>query len=167
MFVTDSAMNIAPSLEELRQILQNAVHVAHAVGNNMPKAAALAAVETVNPKMEATVNAAALAQMCKRGQIKGCTVDGPLALDNAISQIAAAQKKISGNVAGSADILLVPTIEAGNILYKSLIYFAKASVAAVITGAKAPIALTSRADSAENKLYSIALAICASEEYTH
>ncbi|CAN2250459.1 phosphate butyryltransferase [Bacillus vallismortis] len=167
MFVTDSAMNIAPTLEELRQILQNAVHVARAIGNNMPKAAALAAVETVNPKMEATVNAAALAQMCKRGQIKGCIVDGPFALDNAVSQIAAAQKKISGDVAGSADILLVPTIEAGNILYKSLIYFAKASVAAVITGAKAPIALTSRADSAENKLYSIALAICASEEYTH
>jgi phosphate butyryltransferase len=166
MFVTDSAMNIAPSLEELQQILQNAVHVARAVGNNMPKAAALAAVETVNPKMEATVNAAALAQMYKRGQIKGCIVDGPLALDNAVSQIAAAQKKISGDVAGSADILLVPSIEAGNILYKSLIYFAKAHVAAVITGAKAPIALTSRADSAENKLYSIALALCASEEYT-
>ncbi|ARW07427.1 phosphate butyryltransferase [Bacillus atrophaeus] len=165
IYVTDSAMNIAPSLEELRQILLNAVHVARAVGNNNPKAAALAAVETVNPKMEATLHAASLAQMCKRGQIKGCVVDGPFALDNAVSELAAAHKNITGDVAGRADILLVPSIEAGNILYKSLIYFAKAKVGAAIIGAKAPIALTSRADSAENKLYSLALALCASQEH--
>ncbi|MCY9196295.1 phosphate butyryltransferase [Bacillus atrophaeus] len=165
IYVTDSAMNIAPSLEELRQILLNAVHVARAVGNNNPKAAALAAVETVNPKMEATLHAASLAQMCKRGQIKGCVVDGPFGLDNAVSELAAAHKNITGDVAGRADILLVPSIEAGNILYKSLIYFAKAKVGAAIIGAKAPIALTSRADSAENKLYSLALALCASQEH--
>ncbi|MBY8913543.1 phosphate butyryltransferase [Bacillus sp. YC2] len=164
IYVTDSALNIAPSLEELRHILQNAVHVAHSVGNHMPKAAVLAAIETVNPKMEATLNAAAIVQMCNRGQITGCVADGPLALDNAVSAAAAAQKNISGSVAGQADILLVPSIEAGNMLYKSMIYFAKANVAAVISGAKAPIALTSRADTAENKLYSIALAICASQE---
>ncbi|KXZ21458.1 phosphate butyryltransferase [Bacillus nakamurai] len=164
IYVTDSALNIAPSLEELRHILQNAVHVAHSVGNHMPKAAVLAAIETVNPKMEATLNAAAIVQMCNRGQITGCVADGPLALDNAVSAAAAAQKNISGSVAGQADILLVPSIEAGNMLYKSMIYFAKANVAGVITGAKAPIALTSRADTAENKLYSIALAICASQE---
>ncbi|MDQ8056032.1 phosphate butyryltransferase [Bacillus velezensis] len=164
MYVTDSALNIAPSLEELGHILQNAVHVAHSVGNPMPKAAVLAAIETVNPKMEATLNAAAIVQMCNRGQITGCIADGPLALDNAVSQAAALQKGISGSVAGQADILLVPSIEAGNMLYKSMIYFTKANVAAVIAGAKAPIALTSRADTAENKLYSIALAICASQE---
>ncbi len=129
MYVTDSALNIAPSLEELGHILQNAVHVAHSVGNPMPKAAVLAAIETVNPKMEATLNAVAIVQMCNRGQITGRIADGPLALDNAVSQAVAAAKGISGSVAGQADILLVPSIEAGNMLYKSMIYFAKASVA--------------------------------------
>jgi phosphate butyryltransferase len=112
--------------------------------------------------MQATLDAAALSQMNKRGQIKDCIVDGPLALDNAVSFEAAEHKGITSVVAGQADILLVPTIEVGNVLYKSLMYFANAKVGAIIAGAKAPIVLTSRADSAESKLYSLALAICSS-----
>ncbi|MGV6980594.1 phosphate butyryltransferase [Bacillus pumilus] len=162
IYVTDSGMNIAPDLNMFKEITINAVQVAQAVGNDMPKVAVLSAVEVVNPSMDSTLTAASLAQMNKRGQISGCLIDGPLALDNAISQTAASHKNITSDVAGHADILLVPTIEAGNILYKSLIYFAHAKVGAVVAGAKAPIALTSRSDSAESKLYSIALAICTS-----
>ncbi|MDA1474915.1 phosphate butyryltransferase [Bacillus changyiensis] len=163
IYVTDAAMNIKPKLEEQKQILENAVRVARAVGVSMPKVACLAAVETVNPAMEATLNGAVLTQMYHRGQIRNCIVDGPLALDNAVSESAARHKNINGLVAGQADILLVPSIEAGNFLYKSLIHFANAKVGAVLVGAKVPIALTSRSDSAENKLYSIALALCTSE----
>ncbi|MEE6131054.1 phosphate butyryltransferase [Priestia sp. GS2] len=159
IIVTDAAMNIAPNIQEKVQIIENAVGVAQAMGITKPKVAPIAAVEVVNPAMEATTDAALLTQMNKRGQIKGCVVDGPLALDNAISHVAAEQKGIQSEVAGAADILMVPTIESGNILYKSLIYFARAKVGAVIAGAKAPIVLTSRADSAESKLYSLALAI--------
>ncbi|MEH7354105.1 phosphate butyryltransferase [Neobacillus drentensis] len=158
--VTDAAMNIAPDLEQKAQIIKNAVSLAKSVGIDTPKVAPIAAVEVVNPAMQATVDAAALTMMNKRGQIPGCIVDGPLGLDNAVSALAAEHKGISSEVAGKADILLVPTIEVGNVLYKSLIYFAKAKVGAVIAGAKAPIVLTSRADSAESKLYSLALALC-------
>lgn len=158
--VTDAAMNIAPTLDEKAKIITNAVKVAHSIGIDLPKVAPLCAVEVVNPSMQATLDAAALTLMNKRGQISDCIVDGPLALDNAISEIAAKHKGIKSDVAGHADILLVPTIEVGNVLYKSLVYFAKARVGAVITGAKAPIVLTSRADSAESKLFSLALAIC-------
>jgi phosphate butyryltransferase len=129
------------------------------VGVVFPKVAAISAVETVNTNMGATVDSALLSKMNARGQIKNCVVDGPLGLDNAISLQAAKLKGIEGEVAGQADILLVPTIEVGNALYKSLVYFAKAKVGAVIAGAKAPIVLTSRADSAESKLYSLALAV--------
>lgn len=160
IIVTDAAMNIAPDLEQKMQIIANAVSVAKAIGIETPKVAPLAAVEVVNPAMTATIDAAALTMMTERGQLKGCIVDGPLALDNAVSVIAAEHKGIASEVAGKADILLVPDIEAGNILYKSLIYFANAKVGAVIAGAKAPIVLTSRADSAESKLYSLALAVC-------
>lgn len=125
----------------------------------MPKVAPIAAVEVVNPAMQATIDAAMLTQMNRRGQIKDCIVDELLALDNAVSQIAAEHKGIVSDVAGKADILLVPTIEAGNVLYKSLVYFADAKVGAMIAGAKAPIVLTSRADSAETKVYSLALAV--------
>lgn len=162
--VTDAAMNIEPDLQQKEQIIVNAVNIARSIGIDTPKVAALAAVEVVNPAMKATIDAATLTIMNKRGQIKNCIIDGPLALDNAISIKAAKHKKIESEVSGQADILLVPTIEAGNVLYKSLIYFAKASVGAVIAGAKAPIVLTSRADSSESKLYSLALAICSSEE---
>ena len=161
LFVTDAAMNIAPDLEAKAQIIRNAVATAHACGVEQPIVAPLAAVETVNPAMVPTTDAASLVVMNKRGQITGCVVDGPLALDNAVSEQAAAQKGITGDTAGKADILVVPNIEAGNILYKSLMYFANAKVGAIIQGAKAPIVLTSRADSAESKLYSLALAILA------
>lgn len=161
--VTDAGMNINPDLEQKKQIILNAVEVANAIGIKMPTVAPLAAVETVNPSMQATMDAALLTQMNRRGQIKGCIIDGPLALDNAISWEAAKQKNIESDVAGKANILLVPSIEAGNILYKSLVYFAKADVGGIIAGAKAPIVLTSRADHAKSKLYSLALAICTSE----
>ncbi|MBT2677577.1 phosphate butyryltransferase [Bacillus sp. ISL-35] len=162
--VTDAAMNIAPDLEQKAQIIKNAVRVAHSIGIDMPKVAPLAAVEVVNPAMQATLDAAALTVMNQRGQITGCIVDGPLALDNAVSQLAAEHKGIKSDVAGKADILLVPAIEVGNVLYKSLVYFANAKVGAVISGAKAPIVLTSRADTAESKLYSLALALCSAEK---
>nr|WP_307311844.1 phosphate butyryltransferase [Neobacillus niacini] len=158
--VTDAGMNIAPDLEEKAQIIRNAAAIARAIGIEYPKVAPIAAVEVVNPAMQATIDGAALTVMNKRGQITGCIVDGPLALDNAVSALAAEHKGIQSEVAGRADILLVPAIEVGNVLYKSLIYFAKAKVGAVIAGARAPIVLTSRADSAESKLYSLALAIC-------
>ncbi|WP_370295372.1 phosphate butyryltransferase [Rossellomorea marisflavi] len=163
VFVTDAAMNISPDLVQKAQIIQNTVSVARSIGIDQPKVAPLAAVEVINPQMQATLDAAALTVMNQRGQIKDCLVDGPLALDNAVSSIAARQKGIVSEVAGEADILLVPTIEAGNVLYKSLMYFAGAKVAAVISGATAPIVLTSRSDLAESKLYSLALAICSSE----
>lgn len=160
IFVTDAAMNVEPDLNQKVQIVQNSVQVARGLGIALPKVAPLAAVEVVNPAMQATVDAALLTQMNNRGQIKNCIVDGPLALDNAISALAAEHKGIRSEVAGQADILFVPTIEVGNVLYKSLIYFAKAKVGAIIAGAKAPIVLTSRADSAESKLNSLALAVC-------
>ncbi|RNF41087.1 phosphate butyryltransferase [Planococcus salinus] len=159
IFVTDAGMNMTPVLYEKAQIIQNAVHIARSVGVETPVVAPLAAVEVVNPNMQATLDAAALATMNRRGQIKNCIIDGPLALDNAVSAEAAAHKGIKGETAGKADILVVPNIEAGNILYKSLVYFARAKVGGVIAGAKAPIVLTSRADSAESKLFSLALAI--------
>ncbi|WP_338789205.1 phosphate butyryltransferase [Metabacillus sp. FJAT-53654] len=163
--VTDAAMNLEPDLQQKEQIVVNAVNIARAIGIDKPKVAALAAVEIINPAMQATIDAASLTLMNKRGQIKDCLIDGPLALDNAISLEAAKHKGIDSDIAGQADILLVPTIDVGNVLYKSLIYFAKASVGAVIAGAKAPIVLTSRSDSSESKLYSLALAICSSDKY--
>lgn len=160
IIVTDAGMNISPNLEQKAQIIRNAAAIARAIGIEYPKVAPIAAVEVVNPAMQATIDAASLTIMNKRGQITGCIIDGPLALDNAVSALAAEHKGIHSEVAGRADILLVPAIEVGNVLYKSFIYFAKAKVGAVIAGAKAPIVLTSRADSAESKLYSLALAIC-------
>lgn len=162
LFVTDAAMNIAPNLEEKAQIIRNAVATAHACGIENPIVSPLAAVEKINPAMVPTTDAASLVMMNRRGQIPGCLIDGPLALDNAVSIQAAEQKGITSETAGRADILLVPDIEAGNILYKSLIHFANAKVGAIIQGAKAPIVLTSRADSSSSKFYSLALAILAS-----
>ncbi|SES62591.1 phosphate butyryltransferase [Anaerobranca gottschalkii] len=157
--LTDGAMNIAPDLSQKAQIVQNAVTVAHALGIDTPKVAPLAAVELVNPDMQATLDAANLSKMADRGQIKGCIIDGPLALDNAVSLEAAKHKGIVSPVAGNADILLVPDIEAGNVLYKSIVYFANAKTAGIIAGAKAPVVLTSRSDTHEAKLYSIALGV--------
>jgi phosphate butyryltransferase len=162
--ITDAGMNISPDLEQKAQIINNAVSIAKRIGIENPKVAPIAAVEVINPAMQATLDAAALTVMNRRGQITGCTIDGPLGLDNAISEQAAEHKGIQSDVAGKADILLVPTIEVGNALYKSLVYFAKAKVGAVIAGAKVPIVLTSRADTAESKLYSLALALCSTEK---
>jgi len=158
-YLTDAAMNIAPDLEAKKHILKNAVQVAHALGNENPIAACLCAVEKVNPKMQATLDAAALVEANQNGEISGCTVIGPLALDNAISVEAAHHKGITDPNAGHADILLVPAIEVGNVFYKSMVFMARAKNAGVIVGAKAPVVLTSRADSDETKLNSIALAL--------
>lgn len=156
--VTDAAMNVAPEFEEKVDILVNAVDTFHKLGVANPKVAVVCAVETVNSKMEATVHAAMLTMMNRRGQIKACIVDGPLAIDNAISKEAAEHKGIKSDVPGDVDIILTPDINGGNILYKTLNFIGGASVAAVIMGARVPIVLTSRSDSALSKLQSIGLA---------
>ncbi|MBM4037747.1 MAG: bifunctional enoyl-CoA hydratase/phosphate acetyltransferase [Planctomycetes bacterium] len=160
LFMSDGAMNIAPDLATKGAIILNAVHVAHAFGIEEPKVAVLAAVELVNPAMQATVDAATLHIMADRGQFSPkCIIDGPFAFDNAINEWAAQHKKIKGPVAGKADVLVVPDIEAGNILAKSLVYLGGLTVAGMVVGAKAPIVLTSRADQARAKLVSIACAV--------
>lgn len=164
LFVTDAAFNMYPELKDKVDILNNAVTVAHAVGIECPKVAPVCAVEVVNPAMQATVDASILAKMNDRGQIKGCLVDGPLALDNALSEEAAAHKGINGPVAGKADIILVPNIESGNIMYKTLTYAADAKNGGILVGTTAPVVLTSRNDSHESKMNSIALAALVAEE---
>lgn len=159
LYVTDAAMNIAPDLEAKKHIIGNAFKVAHALGNPNPIVACLCAVEKVNPKMPATLDAAALVEANRAGSLPGCTVVGPLALDNAVSPEAARHKGITDPCAGHADILLVPNIETGNVFYKSLVFLAKAQNAGLIVGAKAPVIVTSRADSEQTKLHSIALAL--------
>jgi phosphate butyryltransferase len=158
LFVTDAAFNMYPELKEKVDIVKNAVQVAHALENDMPKVAPICAVEVVNSSMLATLDAANLSKMNERGQIKGCIIDGPLALDNALSKEAAAHKKISGPVAGEADILLMANIEAGNAVYKCLTYTTESKNGGLLMGAAAPVIVTSRADSPETKMNSIALA---------
>ncbi len=158
LLVTDAAINIQPTLEQKRDICQNAVDLLHTLGMEEPRVAVLAAVETVNPKMPATLDAAALTAMAARGQITGAWVDGPLAFDNAINLDAARTKGIVSAVAGQADILLVPDLEAGNMLAKQLIYFAGATAAGIVLGARVPIVLTSRADPLSARVASAALA---------
>ncbi len=158
-FIADPAFNMYPELPDKVKILTNTVELGQAFGVAKPKVAVLAAVEVVNPAMPCTLDAAAIAQMGRRGQIKGCDVDGPFALDNAISEESARHKGIDSPVAGKADVLLVPDIEAGNMLAKAIVYFAKNRTAGLVLGAAAPIVLTSRADSAETKLLSIASAV--------
>lgn len=155
--VTDAAMNIGPNIDQKKEIIENSVALAHSLGIKTPKVAIIAAKEKVSPKMEATIHAKELEEMNKGGQIKGCIVEGPLSLDIAISKGAAEHKGVDSIVAGDADILLVPNIEAGNVLYKSLTFLAGSKSAGIILGARAPIVLTSRADSEEAKLYSIVL----------
>ncbi len=157
-YITDPGMNIAPNLEQKKQLIENVVKVANALGNSEPKVAILAAVEKVNPKMPATLDAEALVNMQKDGEIKGCIVGGPFALDNAVSIEAAKHKGIEHPVAGNADILLVPTIEAGNILYKAITFLAGGKSSGIVVGARVPLIVTSRADSEEAKLNSIAIA---------
>ncbi|WP_312700597.1 phosphate butyryltransferase [Sedimentibacter sp.] len=160
--VTDAAMSIAPDAEEKRQIIENTLTLSRALGAQIPKVAVICAKEKVNPKMPATLDAQELVQMQNDGKITGCIIEGPYALDNAISKEAAEIKGIEGEAAGDADILLMPDIEAGNILYKALTYLANAENAGIILGAKAPIVLTSRADSDKAKLNSIALSVLCS-----
>jgi phosphate butyryltransferase len=157
--LSDGGVNIAPNLEEKIAIVKNAVEVAHYMGSSQPKVALLAAVETVNPKMQAAIDAAVISQMNKRNQITGCIVEGPLAFDNAVSLEAAKIKGIESPVAGNADIFIVPNIEAGNIFGKLLTYYCGYRVAHVIVGTKAPILIPSRADSGELKMLCMAMAL--------
>jgi phosphate acetyltransferase len=157
--VTDAAINIFPDLETKVDILQNAIDMAHALGRERPKVAILSAVETVTPKIPSTIDAAALCKMAERGQITGALLDGPLAFDNAISKEAAAIKGIRSEVAGDPDILLVPDLEAGNMLAKQLSFLANADGAGVVLGARVPIILTSRADTVRARMASCAVAV--------
>ncbi len=159
LFITDAAINICPALEDKHSIVQNAINLAHSLGIQTPRVAILAAVETVNPAMQATLDAAALCKMAERGQITGAVLDGPLAFDNAISAEAAAQKHITSPVAGQADILVVPDIESGNMLAKQLTFLANADAAGIVLGASVPIILTSRADNERTRLASCAVAV--------
>lgn len=156
--LTDAAMNIAPDFKGKVSIVKNSVSYLQKLGIEKPKVAMLSAVETVNPDMKSSMEAAAIAKMAERGQISNCIIDGPLAFDNAVSKKSAELKKIVSTVAGDADLLVGDNLDASNAIYKSFIYFAQAKCAAVIVGAKAPIVLTSRADNDDTKLNSIALA---------
>jgi phosphate butyryltransferase len=160
--VTDVAMNIAPTLHDKIAIVNNSVACLNRLGYKMPKVAVLGAVEMVNENMQATLDAALLSKMNQREQIKNCIIDGPLAFDNAVSLESAQLKGIKSEVAGDTDLLLMPDIEVGNVLYKSLVFFAKAKVASIILGALVPIVLTSRSDSEQAKFDSILLAAAAS-----
>ncbi len=159
--VTDVAMNIAPTLKEKIDIVNNAVGYFNSIGIICPKVAVLGAIEMVNENMQATLDAALLSKMNQRDQIKNCIIDGPLAFDNAVSEISALNKGIKSEVAGHTDILLMPDIEVGNVLYKSLVWFAKAKVASLVLGASAPIVLTSRSDAEQSKYDSILMAALA------
>ena len=161
LIVTDAAINIAPTLEDKVDICQNAIDLVVALGLERPKVAILAAVETVTSKMPATIDAAALCKMAQRGQIRGAVLDGPLAFDNAISADAARIKGIASEVAGDPDILLVPDLEAGNILAKQLSFLARADSAGLVLGARVPVILTSRADSVRSRIASCAVAVMA------
>jgi phosphate acetyltransferase len=158
IMITDAVVNIAPTLEDKSHIIQNAIDFAHIIGIQEPKVAILSAIETINPKIQSTLDAAALCKMADRGQITGGLLDGPLAFDNAVSMMAAKTKGIKSAVAGNADILVVPDLESGNMLAKQLEYMANALAAAIVLGAKVPIVLTSRADTAETRMASCVIA---------
>jgi len=154
LLITDAAINLSPTAREKADIAQNAIDLAQLLGIEQPRVAILAAVETVNPEMQATVDAAMLCKMAERGQISGGLLDGPLAFDNAVSVEAARSKKIASAVAGRADILLAPDLESGNMMAKQLQYLAGADSAGIVLGARVPIVLTSRADSVRSRLAS-------------
>ena len=166
LFLTDVAFNTYPNLEEKAQIIENAVEVAQACGIECPKVAPICAVEVVNPKMQPTVDADELTKMCERGEIKNCQVYGPLSMDLAIDEEAAKHKKVEHPVAGHADILLFPNIDAGNITYKILVRTAKVKNGNVLVGTSAPVILTSRSDDFETKINSIAFAAVISKALT-
>ncbi|WP_243372656.1 bifunctional enoyl-CoA hydratase/phosphate acetyltransferase [Geotalea sp. SG265] len=157
-FITDCAINVSPTLDEKKQIIENVVGLAHKLGNELPKVAVISAVEVVNPAMPDTIEAAALSKMAERGQIEGCLIEGPLAFDNAISLESAKYKKIKGEVAGQADVIMMPNLLSANPLRKCLVYYTQQRIATAVMGAKAPIVLTSRSDSADTMLLTIALA---------
>jgi len=159
IFISDAGVIVAPDLEQKVQIVQNAIDVAHSLGIEIPRVAILAATEVVNPKVPTTLDAANLSKMADRGQIRGGLVDGPLALDNAISPESARIKGIKSEVAGYADILITPDIEAGNVLAKAITYFAQGKMAGVVVGARCPLILPSRSDTREAKLVSLALGV--------
>lgn len=163
VFITDGGIVIRPSLEEKVKVINNAVDVLIKLGYKTPKVALICAVETVTPSMPETMEAAIIAKMNQRGEIKGCVIDGPLGLDNALNLRAAEVKGIKSPVAGCADLLVVPDIHSGNFLGKSAIYFASGRIAGIVVGAKVPVVLVSRADTAESKLLSIAMACAVSE----
>ena len=158
VMITDAVVNISPTLEDKAHIIQNAIDLAHIIGIPQPKVAILSAIETINPKIQSTLDAAALCKMADRGQITGGLLDGPLAFDNAVSLMAAKTKGITSNVAGRADILVTPDLVSGNMLAKQLEYMANALAAAIVIGAKVPIVLTSRADTAETRMASCVIA---------
>lgn len=157
LFMTDGAMNIEPSLDEKRQIIENSVTIAQAIGIQVPHVGIIGAVEKVNPQMQATLDAEKLVNMNRTNIISGCIVGGPFALDNAINKEAAIHKGITDPIAGDVDILVMPRIEAGNVFYKAMMFLAQAKSASVIAGATKPIVLTSRADDTQTKFHSIAL----------
>jgi phosphate acetyltransferase len=158
LLISDAAINISPGIVQKAAITQNAVDLARKLGVDQPKVAALSSIETVNPNIPSTVHAACLSKMAERGQIKGAIVDGPLAFDNAISAEAALDKGIASPVAGDVDVVVVPDLDAGNILSKNLEYLASAKVAGIVMGATAPVVLTSRSDPPRARVYSLALA---------
>lgn len=160
--ISDAGMNINPDLNAKKQIIENGVDLFHVLGVKIPRVALLAAVETVNPDMQCTLDAAALTAMNRRGQISGCLVDGPLALDNALYEDSAIQKEIHSEVAGKADLLVVPDIHAGNMLSKSILFIMKATGAALMMGARKPVVITSRYGNPETKVYSMAMGAYAS-----
>lgn len=157
--MSDGGINLLPGLSEKVAIVRNAVQVAHALGNPLPKVAMLTAVETVNPKLQSSVDAAIIAKMCERGQLGSCIVEGPLAFDNAVDQEAARIKNISSPVGGKADVLIVPNIEAGNIYGKLMTYYCNFRVAHVVMGTKVPILIPSRADTGEIKMLCMAMGL--------
>lgn len=163
LFITDAAINIDPDLEEKRDIVQNAIDMTHALGIEQPRVALLSATEIVSSKLRSTIEAAALCKMAERGQIVGALLDGPLAFDTAVSEDAARTKHLDSPVAGRADVLVAPDLEAGNMLYKQLEYFGSARIAGVVLGARVPIALTSRADEVSARVASCALAAVLAE----
>jgi len=165
LFFTDGAMLIAPSVEDRIHMIQNSVDFMHLLGYEQPKVGLVSAVEKVNPKMQSTVDAQAIVEQYRSGRVTGCIVDGPFAVDNCVSVASAVHKGIVSPVAGWCDLLVFPTIEAGNVFYKTAVHLAKADVAGIILGAKVPIVLTSRADSRQAKLNSIILSCLVSKNY--
>ncbi|HOI84981.1 MAG TPA: bifunctional enoyl-CoA hydratase/phosphate acetyltransferase [Acholeplasmataceae bacterium] len=163
LMMSDGAMNIDPNVDIKQEIIENGVEVLHAIGVKHPKVGMIAAVEKVNPKMQATLDAVELIERNQNERIKGCTIGGPFALDNAINHEAAVHKGITDPMAGDVDFVVMPQIESGNVFYKSMMFLAGAKSASVIAGARKPIVLTSRADSKESKFYSIALACLIAE----